>query len=126
LQPKAKSRKPKAKTMSDDDDSILAARNGLSRKKAAVTAQKFTKATKAYKHLEQLFKEKSIQPTDKPSDVRMKDPLFQDFTNQQFRSQFNKLKAIFGTCTKEGRFTLDYYYENVHHATFARTNSCYC
>jgi hypothetical protein len=48
--------------MSDDDDSILAARNGLSRKKAPV-AQKFIKATKAYKHLEQLFKDKAINPT---------------------------------------------------------------
>ena len=74
--------------------------------KAAVGAQKFTKATKAYKHLELLFKDKSIQPTDKPSDVRMKDPLFMDFTNQQFRSQFNKLKAMHGTCSKEGMFIL--------------------
>jgi hypothetical protein len=88
--------------MSDDDDSILAARNGLSRKKAPV-AQKFTKATKAYKHLEQLFKDKAVQPTDKPSDVRQKDPLFMDFTNQQFRSQFNKLKAMHGTISKEGK-----------------------
>jgi hypothetical protein len=93
--------------MSDnEDDSILTGRNGLSRKKTPVVAQKFTKGTKAYKHLEQLFKDKSIQPTDKPSDVRMKDPLFQDFTNQQFRSQFNKLKAMHGTCTKEGTMLL--------------------
>jgi hypothetical protein len=89
--------------MSDDDDSLVAgipARIPFSRKK--VKAQKFTKGTKAYKHLEQLFKEKAILPTDKPSDVRMKDPLFMDFTNQQFRSQFNKLKGMHGTCTKEG------------------------
>jgi hypothetical protein len=66
-------------------------------------AQKFTKATKAYKHLEKLFKDKAILPTDKPADVRQKDPLFQDFTNQQFRSQFNKLKGMFGTCTKDGK-----------------------
>jgi hypothetical protein len=67
----AESQKPKAKTMSDDDDSILAARNGLSRSsKKAPVAQKFTKATKAYKHLEKMFKDKAVQPTDKPSDVR--------------------------------------------------------
>jgi hypothetical protein len=93
--------------MSDtEDDYLLTGR--VARKptmpKAAVGAQKFTKATKAYKHLELLFKDKSIQPTDKPSDVRMKDPLFMDFTNQQFRSQFNKLKAMHGTCTKEGTY----------------------
>jgi hypothetical protein len=93
--------------MSDDDDSLLAGipgRVAFSRKKGnnnKVGAQKFTKATKAYKHLEKLFKDKAILPTDKPTDVRSKDPLFQDFTNQQFRSQFNKLKGIFGTCTKD-------------------------
>jgi hypothetical protein len=89
--------------MSDDDDSLVAgipARIPFSRKK--VKAQKFTKGTKAYKHLEKLFQDKLILPTEKPSDVRMKDPLFMDFTNQQFRSQFNKLKSMHGTCTKEG------------------------
>jgi hypothetical protein len=93
--------------MSDtEDDYLLTGR--VARKptmpKGGVGAQKFTKATKAYKHLEQLFKEKTVQPTDKPSDVRLKDPLFMDFTNQQFRSQFNKLKAMHGTCTKEGTY----------------------
>jgi hypothetical protein len=97
----------KSKTMSDtEDDYLLTGR--VARKptmpKGGVGAQKFTKATKAYKHLEQLFKEKAVQPTDKPSDVRLKDPLFMDFTNQQFRSQFNKLKAMHGTCTKEGTY----------------------
>jgi hypothetical protein len=94
--------------MSDtEDDYLLTGR--VARKMTApqkVGAQKFTQATKAYKHLEKLFKDKSIQPTDKPSDVRMKDPLFQDFTNQQFRSQFNKLKSMHGTCSKEGMFIL--------------------
>jgi hypothetical protein len=83
--------------MSDNEDEPA-------RKNQKQGAQKFTKGTKAYKHLEKLFKDKSILPTDKPSDVRQKDPLFQDFTNQQFRSQFNKLKGLHGTCTKEGKY----------------------
>ena len=82
--------------MSDNEEEIV-------RKLQKQSAQKFTKATKAYKHLEKLFKDKVILPTDKPSDVRQKDVLFQDFTNQQFRSQFNKLKSIHGVCTKEGK-----------------------
>jgi hypothetical protein len=93
--------------MSDDDDSIL---NGIpgrafGRRKTTgkIGAQKFTKGTKAYKHLEKLFLSKQILPTEKPNEVRMKDPLFMDFTNQQFRSQFNKLKSLHGTCTKEGK-----------------------
>jgi hypothetical protein len=69
-----------------------------------VGAQKFTQGTKAYQKLKKLFEDKSILPTDKPATVRGRDPLFMDFTNQQFRSQFNKLKAIHGTCTKEGTF----------------------
>jgi hypothetical protein len=93
--------------MSDDDDSLagIPARIPF-RKKGTVAkakAQKFTKSTKAFKHLEKLFLDKQILPTDKPSDVRMKEPLFMDFTNQQFRSQFNKLKSVHGTCTKEGK-----------------------
>jgi hypothetical protein len=90
-------------------------------------AQKFTKGTKAYKHLEKLFKDKAILPTDKPADVRSKDPLFQDFTNQQFRSQFNKLKGIFGTSTKEGKSPsstssgwLLYYCYSVLHTAFLK------
>jgi hypothetical protein len=99
----------KSKTMSDTEDDYLltgrvARKPTMPKGGGGVGAQKFTKATKAYKHLEQLFKEKAIQPTDKPSDVRLKDPLFMDFTNQQFRSQFNKLKGMHGTCTKEGTY----------------------
>jgi hypothetical protein len=87
--------------MSDDDDSLagIPSRVAFSRKKGKVGAQKFTKSTKAYKHLEKLFMTKQILPTEKPSDVRQKDPLFMDFTHQQFRSQFNKLKGTYGTVT---------------------------
>jgi hypothetical protein len=66
-------------------------------------AQKFTKNTKAYGKLKKMFEEKMISPTDKPANVRSKDPLFQDFTHQQFRSQFNKLRSEYGVCTKEGK-----------------------
>jgi hypothetical protein len=85
-------------SMDDIENDLLQSRRGKQ------GPQKFTKGTKAYKHLEKLFKDKAILPTDKPADVRSKDPLFQDFTNQQFRSQFNKLKGIFGTTTKECKF----------------------
>jgi hypothetical protein len=92
-------------TMSDnDDESPLAgiAGRSIARKKSKSTAQKFTRKTKAFKHLEKLFKDNSIDPTDRPSDVRARDPLFQDFTANQFRSQFNKLKKEVGLVTKEG------------------------
>ena len=89
----------------DEDDYLLTGRTRpVARKSQKVGAQKFTKSTKAYQKLNQLFKDKAIQPTDKPSDVRMKEPLFMDFTLQQFRSQFNKLRNSHGTCTKEGTY----------------------
>jgi hypothetical protein len=101
------SKQTKHTNMSDtEDDYLLTGR--VARKMTApqkVGAQKFTQGTKAYQKLKKLFEDKAILPTDKPSDIRQKDTLFQDFTNQQFRSQFNKLKAIHGTCTKEGTFT---------------------
>jgi hypothetical protein len=88
--------------MSDDDDSLAGIPGRVAfRKKSKMKAQKFTKATKAYKHLEKLFQSKQILPTEKPNEVRMKDPLFMDFTNQQFRSQFNKLKGTYGVGTKD-------------------------
>ena len=74
--------------------------------KKRVGAQKFTQSTKAYQKLKKLFEEKAIVATDKPSDVRLKNTLFQDFTRQQFRFQFDKLKLIYGTCTKEGKMQL--------------------
>ena len=49
-----------------------------------VGAQKFTQTTKAYQRMKKLFEGKAIVATDKPSDVRLKDLLFQDFTSQQF------------------------------------------
>jgi hypothetical protein len=91
--------------MSDTEDDYLLTGRTAARKVQKVGAQKFTQGTKAYQKLKKLFEDKAILPTDKPSDIRQKDTLFQDFTNQQFRSQFNKLKAIHGTCTKEGTFT---------------------
>ena len=77
--------------MSDNEEEIA-------QKVQKQLAQKFAKATKAYKHLEKLFKDKVILPTDKPSDISQKDVLFQEFC-----SQFNKLKSIHGVCTKEGK-----------------------
>jgi hypothetical protein len=76
------------------------------RNNAKVGAQKFTQGTKAYQKLKKMFESQQILPSDKPSDVRSKDPLFMDFSMQQFRSQFNKLKSTFGTCTKEGKLSL--------------------
>jgi hypothetical protein len=71
-------------------------------KRQKVGAQKFTKTTKAYAKLKEMFETKQILPTDKPIDIRAKDPLFQDFTHNQFRSQFNNLRKEMGTCTREG------------------------
>jgi hypothetical protein len=92
--------------MSDNDDDSIRKGGGVARKKqkapVAVGAQKFTQKTKAYQKLKKMFEDKMIDKSDKPSDVRHKDTLFQDFTNQQFRSQFNKLRALYGTCSKEG------------------------
>jgi dihydroorotase len=76
------------------------------RSNSKVGAQKFTQSTKAYQVLKGMFETKQISATDKPSDIRSKDPLFMDFSMQQFRSQFNKLKSTFGTCTKEGKLSL--------------------
>ena len=88
------------------DSESESSKRGVTRRVCAVKkkvgAQKFTQTTKAYQKLKKLFEDKAIVATDKPSDVRLKDVLFQDFTSQQFRSQFNKLKSIYGTCTKEG------------------------
>jgi hypothetical protein len=91
--------------MSDDDDSIpgRAPLKSRSNKIAKMGAVKFTKNTKAFKHLQTLFDNNEITPTDKPNDVRSTNPLFMQFSNQQFRSQFNKLKNKFGVCTKEGK-----------------------
>jgi hypothetical protein len=95
--------KTTTKTNMSDDDSVSAARRKIAKAAAPkVGAQKFTQKTKAYQRLKQLFEDKKIDPNDSPAEVRAKDPLFQDFTNQQFRSQFNKLKALFGTSTKDG------------------------
>jgi hypothetical protein len=74
-----------------------------SEKKA--TVKKFTRKTKEFKFLVKLFKDGKISPTDKPADVRSNHPGFQAFTVTQFRSQFNRVKGEFGTCTKEGVFT---------------------
>ena len=71
-------------------------------KKAAGGLSKFTQSTKEYKKLKKLFQEKKILATDKPSDVRLAHPEFQRYTTQQFRAQFNKLKGLVGTVTKEG------------------------
>jgi hypothetical protein len=70
---------------------------------AKLGAQKFTKSTKAYAKLKKMFEDKLILPTDKPIDVRSKDPLFQAFSHNQFRSQFNNLRKIMGTVTREGK-----------------------
>jgi hypothetical protein len=93
--------------MSDDDESTGGIPSRVAfRKKAKMGATKFTKSTKAFKHLEKLFQNKQILPTEKPNEVRMKDPLFMDFTNQQFRSQFNKLKGAYGCGTKESKYSM--------------------
>jgi hypothetical protein len=95
---KAKAKQQNKNEMSDDEESTLQRKGS----KSKVGAQKFTQGTKAYQRLKKLFESKEILPTDKPADVRQKDALFMDFTNQQFPSQFNKLESIHGTCTKEG------------------------
>jgi len=77
-----------------DDEKRTAKKKGKGRK--------FTKKSKEYKKLEKMFKENKIRPSDKPSEVRAKEPEFQNFTTTQFRSQYNKLKIMYGTCTKEG------------------------
>ena len=82
---------------SDDDN-----RSRSVKKKMA--SRKFTKKTKEYKELERLFRDGKITPCDKPSTVRLSNPVYMAFTTTQFRSQFNKLKGMYGTCTKEGKF----------------------
>jgi hypothetical protein len=71
-------------------------------KKGNKTGRKFTQRTPEFKKLEKLFKSQRISPCDKPSDIRMGNPAFQAFTTVQFRSQYNKLKGIYGTCTRKG------------------------
>jgi hypothetical protein len=66
------------------------------------TFTKFTQSTKEYIKLKKLFQAKKILATDKPADIRHRYPEFQLYTSQQFRSQFNKLKSVVGTVTKEG------------------------
>jgi hypothetical protein len=110
--------------MSDDDESLSgnAGRGaGRSRKKSktsstATAPQKFTQKTKAFKHLQKLFVENAIDPTERPVDVWKKDPLFQDFTQNQFRSQFNKLKNHHGLNTKEGESIMHSLYLLQKHA----------
>ena len=80
----------------DSDDDKRPAKKGGAQKK-------FTQKTKEYKRLEKLFKDGRISPSDKPSDIRMSDPGFLQFTTTQFRSQYNQLKKVHGTCTKEGK-----------------------
>ena len=70
------------------DSESESSKPGVARRACAVKkkvgAQKFTQTTKAYQKLKKLFEAKAIVATDKPSDVRLKDVLFQDFTSQQF------------------------------------------
>ena len=83
---------------SDNEDDGAAAN-----KKLKVGAQKFTMKTQAYQKLKKMFEDGTIQPVDKPSDIRNREASFQAFTHQQFRSQFTKLRNLHGTCTKEGK-----------------------
>ena len=77
-----------------------------------VGAQKFTKSTKAYAKLKKMFEDKLILPTDGAKDVRARDPLFHDFTHNQFRSQFNNLRKEMGTVTREGKHCM--FYSHLH------------
>ena len=70
----------------------------------ATIAKKFTMKCKEYKKLEKMFRDQKIAPCDKPSSIRSKDIDYQQFTPTQFRSQFNKLKGMYGTTTKEGMY----------------------
>ena len=80
----------------DDDDRRVAKRS---------IPKKFTQKSSEYKKLEKLFRERKISPCDKPSDVRATDPDYMAFTTVQFRSQFNKLKGIYGTGPKDGKLS---------------------
>jgi hypothetical protein len=66
-------------------------------------AQKLTKGTECYQKLKKMFEDKLIKASDMPKDVWSSDDVFTDYTLQQFRSQFNKLKAVHGTNSREGK-----------------------
>jgi hypothetical protein len=84
-------------------DAAVAAANATNPTNARVGAQKFTKSTKAYAKLKKMFEDKLILPTDGAKEIRQRDPLFMDFTHNQFRSQFNNLRREMGTTTREGK-----------------------
>lgn len=65
---------------------------------------RFTQNTKEFKALEKLMKDGHITASDKPGDIRKTDSQFQKYTPQQFCSQFNKLKSIYGLCTRDGMY----------------------
>lgn len=70
---------------------------------------RFSRGTEAYKKLEAMFRSNSIEASDRASDIRQRDPLFLNFNVDQFRGQFNKLKALYGLNTRnttgEGKYT---------------------
>jgi hypothetical protein len=72
-------------------------------KEAKLNAPKFTQNTEAYVKLNKMFEDNEISATDRPAEIFKRDPLFAEFSHQQFRSQFNKLKTKYGTNTREGK-----------------------
>jgi hypothetical protein len=74
---------------------------------------KFIKKSKDFKKLAKLFKDGKISPCDKPSSIRESDTDFMKYTPTQFRSQFNNLKKVYKTSSKEGM-------------TFSSSKSCFC
>ena len=93
-------------TMTLSDSESLNGLRPMSATAAKRGTAKFTKKTKAYKLLLQLFKDGKISPVDRPSDVRLAYPEFHEYTVTQFRSQFNQIKKTHGLTTVESKCTV--------------------
>jgi len=93
--------------MADSDDGIPPPVPFNKRKTGATgkASKKFSRDTPEYKFLEQLMKKPgAVDPTDRPSDVMARYPgQFGGLTSSQFRSQFNRLKGMYGVATREGK-----------------------
>jgi hypothetical protein len=56
-----------------------------------------------YKFLKEMFDSGEILASDKPTAIYYRVDKFQKYTTDQFRSQFNKLKASSGLHTRAGK-----------------------
>ena len=71
-------------------------------------AFRFTQDTAEYKLLKKLVESGKVKPSDRPSDI--KDQYAESFgkiPSNSFRSQFNKLKNLYGVNTKAGKTFVD-------------------